>query len=58
MDFIQTIYLARMRNNEHYQFMSDVANAINNATPAALQLDSVFPSFTDALARFKRHLAD
>jgi len=51
MDFIQTIYLARMRNNEHYQFMSDVANAINKATPTALQIDSVYTSFTDALAR-------
>ncbi|MCW0482455.1 DUF6261 family protein [Gaoshiqia sediminis] len=56
MDFIQTTYLARMRNNEHYQFMSDVANAINKATPAALQLDSVYPVFTAALARLNATL--
>ena len=51
MEFIQTIYLARMRNNEHYQFMSDVSKAIEKATPTALQLDSVFPDFTAVLAR-------
>jgi len=51
MEFIQTIYLARMRNNEHYQFMSDVSKAIEKATPTALQLDSVFPGFTATLGR-------
>ena len=56
MDAIQTIYLARMRNNEHYQFMSDVSKAITNATPAALQLDSVFPDFDAALARLNSSL--
>jgi len=56
MEFIQAIYLLRMRNNEHYQFMSDVANAINKATPTALQLDSVFPDFLAEIARLNNTL--
>ncbi|MFV0592094.1 MAG: DUF6261 family protein [Draconibacterium sp.] len=50
MDIIRPITLARMRNNEHFQFMVDVDNGIKKATSAALQLDTVYPAFTSALA--------
>lgn len=56
MEFIQTIKLARMRNNEHYQFMSEVDKAINKATPAALQLEGVYPDFAGGLARLNGSL--
>lgn len=48
MDTIQSVTLARMRNNEHYQFMVDVDNGIKKATSAALQLDPIYPAFTTA----------
>lgn len=56
MDTIRPITLARMRNNEHYQFMVDVANGIKKATSAALQLDTVYPAFTTAFAKLNATL--
>lgn len=48
MEKIDSIRLARLRNNEHFQFMTDVRNMVNTATPAALGLEPVSPEFTDA----------
>jgi len=56
METIQPISLARMRNNEHYQFMVEVDNGIKKATSAALQLDMVYPAFTAALAKLNATL--
>lgn len=48
MNTIRPITLARLRNNEHYQFISEVDSGIKKATPAALQLEPVYPSFISA----------
>jgi len=56
METIQSIPLALMRNNEHYQFMVDVDNGIKKATSAILQLDTVYPAFTAALAKLNATL--
>ncbi len=51
MEQINSIYLSRLRNNEHFQFMTDVRNSIREVTPAALNLEPVFPKFNNALSR-------
>lgn len=51
MKQIDSIYLSRLRNNEHFQFMTDVRNSIREVTPAALNLEPVFPKFNNALSR-------
>lgn len=45
MEKITSIQTARLRNNEHYQFMTDVKTAVDAATPAALNLEAVYPEF-------------
>jgi hypothetical protein len=48
MEQIGTLSFSKFRNGEHFQFMSDVKDGITAATPAALNLDSVYPSFESA----------
>jgi SMC interacting uncharacterized protein involved in chromosome segregation len=48
MEQIQYLNLARLRNNEHYQFMSDARNKVEEVTPAVLSLDVIFPRFAVA----------
>lgn len=48
MEKITSFQSARLRNNEHYQFMTDVKNAIEAATPAALNMETVYPEFNTA----------
>lgn len=56
MEQIQSINLPRLRNNEHFQFMTDVRNSIREITPAALNLEPVFPKFNNALSRLNSTL--
>jgi len=56
MEQIQSINLPRLRNNEHFQFMTDVRNSIREVTPAALNLEPVFPKFNNALSRLNSTL--
>ena len=48
MEKISSIHLVIMRNNEHFQFMTDVKNAMETATPVSLNMEAVFPEFTSA----------
>ncbi len=50
MEKIIKLILSQLRNNEHYQFMSDVKNAVDAATPAALNLETVYNDFSTAHA--------
>jgi hypothetical protein len=52
MALINSIRLHTLRNNEHFQFMTDVKNTISAATPLALNLEGVFPDFTAAWDNF------
>lgn len=45
MEQINSIRLHSLRNNEHFQFMTDVKTGIETATPVALGLEPVFPGF-------------
>jgi hypothetical protein len=56
MEKIIKLILSQLRNNEYYQFMTDVKNAIEVATPAALNLDSVYPEFTTAIEAMNKAL--
>lgn len=56
MEQINYFYLPRLRNNEHFQFMTDVRNSIREITPAALNLEPVFPKFNKALSRLNATL--
>lgn len=49
MEKIETIALSRMRNNEHFQFMTDVDRFINSFQPVELGIDNLYPSFETAL---------
>jgi hypothetical protein len=48
MEQINSIHLYSLRNNEHFQFMTDVKKMIDTATPAVLHLETVYPRFTGA----------
>jgi uncharacterized coiled-coil DUF342 family protein len=45
MEKITKLVLSQLRNNEHFQFMTDVKNAMETATPASLNMETVFPEF-------------
>lgn len=48
MEQISNVTLSKFRNGEHFQFMTDVKEGIMAATPAALNLDTVYPRFDGA----------
>jgi hypothetical protein len=48
MEKIIDVSFNKFRNGEHFQFMTDVKNLVNGATPLALNIDSVFPAFDTA----------
>ena len=48
MELITNVTLSKFRNGEHFQFMTDVKDGITAATPAALNLDTVYPRFETA----------
>lgn len=50
MEKLEEIALSRMRNTEHFQFMTDVDQLITTATPLELGIDGLYPSFSTALA--------
>ena len=50
MEKLEEIALSRMRNAEHFQFMTDVDQLITTATPPELGIDGQYPSFSTALA--------
>ena len=57
MELINSIYLHSLRNNEHFQFMTDVKNSIETATPAALGLEPVYRGFKTKYNRLNAALA-
>ena len=48
MEQISNVSFSKFRNGEHFQFMTDVRDGITTATPAALNLDNVYPGFESA----------
>ena len=48
MGKITKLVLSLLRNNEHFQFMTDVKNGMETATPVSLNMETVFPEFTSA----------
>lgn len=56
MELIHSINLPRLRNNEHFQFMTDVKNSIETATPAALGVEPVYPGFQEKYDRLNAAL--
>lgn len=48
MEQIHSINLGRLRNNEHFQFMTDVRNAIKSAIADVLNLKPFVPRFNSA----------
>lgn len=49
MTTIELFSLHNFRNNEHFQFMTDVDQLITTATPLELAIDGLYPSFKTAL---------
>jgi hypothetical protein len=49
MEKLEEIALSRFRNNEHFQFMTDVDELITTATPLELGIDGIYPPFKAAL---------
>lgn len=49
MQKLETIALTRFRNNEHFQFMTDVDQLITTQKPSELGIDNLYPSFKAAL---------
>jgi len=49
MEKIEIIALSRLRNNEHYQFMTDVDNLVTTHTPVELGIEVSYPAFKTAL---------
>lgn len=47
---IENLNLAKLHNNEHYQFMTDVDLLILKCTASELGLDNTYPQFKQALA--------
>jgi hypothetical protein len=47
---IQKLYFRNLRNDEHFQFMTDFANLVRRFTPAALRVTAQFDAF-EALCR-------
>lgn len=45
MQKIESIALSRMRNNEHFQFMTDVDTLITTSQPAELGIEKQYPTF-------------
>ena len=50
MQKLENIALLRMRNNEHFQFMTDVDQLIITNQASELAIDSLYPAFKTALA--------
>lgn len=50
MNNIEEITFSRFRNNDYFQFMTDLNTQIVKATPAALNLESLYPEFSAALS--------
>lgn len=50
MQKLENIALLRMRNNEHFQFMTDVDQLIISNQASELAIDSLYPAFKTALA--------
>ena len=48
MERIENIVLNRFRNNEHFQYMTDVNGMVIKATPTALNVDGVFTKYSTA----------
>ena len=48
MEQVEKIVLSRFRNNEHFQYMTDVNEMVIKATPTALNLDGVFPEYSSS----------
>ncbi len=57
MEQINSIRLHSLRNNEHFQFMTDVKNSIETATPAALGVEPAYPGFKTKYERLNTALA-
>jgi hypothetical protein len=49
MEKIEKINLAPLRNNEHFQFMTDVDKMITTSQASELGIDSLYPDFKSAL---------
>jgi hypothetical protein len=50
MQNIENITLTRLRNNEHFQFMTDVDRSITSIQPTELGIDTTYPAFKAALS--------
>ena len=50
MKLIDNLNLHSLRNNEHYQFMTDFENLIKDATPEILGITVLHPAFINALS--------
>ncbi|WP_163326034.1 DUF6261 family protein [Draconibacterium mangrovi] len=48
MNFIKSIPLTRLRNNDYFQFMADVKSLIAQATPAALNVEEESVDFNNS----------
>jgi len=48
MQKIESIALTRLRNNEHFQFMTDVDHLITTSQPAELGIENQYPAFKTA----------
>jgi hypothetical protein len=49
MQKIESITLSRFRNNEHFQFMTDIDGLITTFQPTELGIDNTYPAFKAAL---------
>jgi hypothetical protein len=49
MEKLETIALTRLRNNEHFQFMTDVDQLITTFQPSELAIETLYPAFKSAL---------
>jgi hypothetical protein len=49
MEKIEIIALSRLRNSEHYQFLTDVDHLITTHVPLELGIDGLYPAFKTAL---------
>ncbi|MCY1721942.1 DUF6261 family protein [Prolixibacteraceae bacterium Z1-6] len=48
MDFIETIPLTRLRNNDYFQFMADVKGLVAQATPTTLNVEEESVAFDNS----------
>jgi hypothetical protein len=49
MNKIESLYLHGLRNNEHFQFMTDFDVLVTNIQPAELGIEGLYPTFKTAL---------